>query len=203
MTLFDVSFNDNNAIIINDIISFVEYLPHEWDTIINDNFHFFAYLNIFQTKILQFIQTQIDNDVANVIITNIDNYYHIVYNNLNFLRIKFYRINFNNTDYSIRIPISQCLSIPAVNNINNHILNDFYNNLTSENNIVRRTNDYFIVSLQHYIYYLNVINNNIQSTNNSSIPIDIKQTLSDIIFEHNRDMTDSAFRAIMEKIAAL
>lgn len=195
---------NNNAIIINDIISLVEYLPHEWDTIINDKFHFFANLNIFQTKIVQFIETQIDIGIANVIITNIDNYFDIVYNNLHFLKIKFSRINFNNSVYSICIPTSQCWAIPIVNSINNNnIINNFYNNLISENNIIRRTNDYFIISLQHYIYYLNIINNNIQSTHNISLPIHIKQTLSDIIFDHKEDMSDSAFRTIMEKISAL
>ena len=193
---------DRSAIIINDIISIIGHHPYDWNDIINDNYHFFANLNIFQTRILQFIQEQIDiGDVSNIIITNIDEFFDIISNNLQYLKIEFYKITFQKSNSSICIPIFQCWSIPS--SPHSLILNNFYNNLISENNIIRWGVDYFIISLNHYICYLNIINNNNNNNNNNSNSTNIKYELSDIIFDQKDNMTDSAFKIIMEKIAAL
>jgi len=220
------------GVIINDISAIIGNFPQRWNDRLNTNLDLFSGFNIFQTKILKFMENSIDNNYSFIIITNLENLYNEVTSNITNLEIYYFNYSYNNNNFSIKIPLTNCWKIPSVPiNTNNNAfytsLSGFYNRLDINSNI--RFEDYILLSFEEYILYIRIINDNRQisvfnnnnSNNNSnmydsiptgyssesscelSIPMRLKLLISDIIFEEKDNMTDSAFKNILEQISTL
>ncbi len=191
-----------DAVIVDNISNIIEYLPHIWNDILSTNFDFFSGFNIFQTKFLKFMKNSIDNNFKYIIITNLENLYNNVTFNLNNIKIEFFNCVYNNNIFSIQIPLLDCWRIP--NSPINYYFNNFYNNLSFR----QYNNDLYIVSFEDFINYLKILHMPTYNICNSQqqqphISLQIKQLFSDMIFDEKDNMSDSAFKNIMEKISVL
>lgn len=195
-----VYFSD--TVVIDDISAIIGNFPQRWNERLNTNNDLFYGFNIFQTQFLKFMKISIINNCSFIVITNLENLYNDVTFNLNYLKISYFNYCYNNNNFSIKLPLTNCWKIPSEPIYNN--LNGFYNNL----NINLNNNYNFItLSFEDYIQYIKIIYNITPSIviadSESSIPMHIKIMLADIIFDEKDNMSDSAFKNILEKISTL
>lgn len=210
------------TVIIEDICSIIGNYPQIWDQRLNTNLDLFYGFNIFQTNFLKFMKNSIDNNCSFIIITNLQNLYNDVTYNINNLKIHYFNYPYNNNNFSIKIPLTNCWKIPSVPI--NSSLSHFYSTL--DINLNNDNTNFIILSFEDYIHYLKLLDNmnlpsnlspvdNILLTDSNptgssqfsvselSVSLQLKQLLSDIIFDEKDNMTDNAFKSIMEKISAL
>lgn len=160
---------------------------------------FFYGFSIFQISLLKFLKYYISNNISFIVFTNLESNFDFFIENLIYLNISYFTLNFNNNPYSIQIDLNKCWTIPSVPITIQ--LNDFYNNLLNQllNTYDNIIDEDFKLTFNQYIDYLK----NLHNIKYECIPIDKKQLLSDLIYEHKDNMTDFAFLDIMEKIANL
>jgi hypothetical protein len=207
------------TVIIEDICSTIGNFPQTWNQRLNTNLDLFYGFNIFQTKFLKFMKNSINNNCSFIIITNLENLYNVVTSHIDNLKIYYFNYHYNNNNFSIKIPLTNCWLIPSLPI--NTSLSHFYSTLDINDN-----NNFIILSFEDYIRYLKLLYNmnfpsnlspvdNIFLTDSNpsgsshlsvcelSVPLQLKHLLSDMIFDEKDNMTDNAFKTIMEKISAL
>jgi len=209
--------------IIEDICSTIGNFPQTWNQRLNTNLDLFYGFNIFQTKFLKLMKNSINNNCSFIIITNLVNLYNVVTSYIDNLKIYYFNYPYNNNNFSIKIPLTNCWKIPSVPI--NTSLSHFYNTLDINLNNINN-NNFIILSFENYIQYLKLLDNmnfpsnlspndNILLTDSNptgsshlsicelSVSLQLKHLLSDMIFDEKDNMTDNAFKTIMEKISAL